>query len=88
MSTQILKVVRIGNSRGVRLPSPLLAQYRIEDAVIVERTENGILLRPLNDGRLSWAETFKATRREREAGGDDFSDLDATTTDGLDTLNR
>jgi antitoxin MazE len=88
MPTQTLKVVRIGNSRGVRLPAPLLDQYRIGDAVIVERTEAGILLRPLKDGRLSWAETFKAMHRERETGGDDFSDLAAASADGLDTLER
>ena len=44
MSVETLKVVRIGNSRGVRLPARLLAQYRIRDTVEVECTAAGIVL--------------------------------------------
>jgi antitoxin MazE len=88
MATQTLKVVRIGNSRGVRLPAQLLAHYRIQDSVVVERTETGILLRPKRDGRLSWEDTFRAMHREREATSDEFADLDATTGDGLAGLDR
>lgn len=88
MASHTLKVVRIGNSRGVRLPAPLLAHYRIQDSVTVERTEAGILLRPRRDGRLSWEDTFRAMQRERAAKGDEFSDLDATDADGLASLDR
>jgi antitoxin component of MazEF toxin-antitoxin module len=88
MPSQTLKVVRIGNSRGVRLPAQLLAHYRIQDSVVVERTEAGILLRPRRDGRLSWEDTFKAMHRETLAKGDEFADMDATAGDGLQTLDR
>jgi antitoxin MazE len=72
----------------VRLPAQLLAHYRIQDSVVVERTETGILLRPKRDGRLSWEDTFKATHRERASRGDEFADLDAATGDGLTALDR
>jgi antitoxin MazE len=75
-----IKVVPIGNSRGVRLPKPLLDKYAIQDAVVVEEREEGLLLRSKRDRRLSWEETFKAMAHERE----DWSDLDATLNDGLD----
>ncbi len=75
-----LKVVPIGNSRGVRLPKAVLDKYAIRDAVIVEEREEGLLLRGKKDKRLSWEDTFKAMARERE----DWSDLDATLRDGLD----
>jgi antitoxin MazE len=88
MPAQTLKVVRIGNSRGVRLPAQLLAQYRIKDSVEVECTAAGIVLRPRRDGRLSWEETFQAMRREQEAKGDEFADFEATTGDGLAALDR
>lgn len=88
MASQTLKVVRIGNSRGVRLPAQLLAHYRIQDSVMVERTETGILLRPKRDGRLSWEDTFRAMHRDKAGKGDEFADLDATTADGLATLDR
>ena len=75
-----LKVVPIGNSRGVRLPKELLDRHAIREVVIVEEREDGLLLRSTADRRLSWEETFKEMARERE----DWSDLDATLGDGLD----
>ena len=74
------KVVRIGNSRGVRLPKTVLDKYAIRDAVVVEQREEGLLLRSKRDRRLSWDDTFKAMAQERE----DWSDLDGTLNDGLD----
>lgn len=88
MPTQTLKVVRIGNSRGVRLPAQLLARYRIRDSVELQCTADGMVLRPRRDGRLSWEETFQALRREQEAKGDEFSGFEATTGDGLAALDR
>jgi len=79
-----LKVVPIGNSRGVRLPKAVLDKYAIKDAVVLEEREDGLLLRRKNDKRLSWEETFRATARERE----DWSDLDAAVADGLDRDER
>ncbi len=75
-----LKVVAIGNSRGVRLPKGMLTKYAIGDAVVLEEREEGLLLRSTKDKRLSWDETFKDMARERE----DWSDFDATVADGLD----
>jgi antitoxin MazE len=88
MQSQTLKVVRIGNSRGVRLPAPMLSHYRIGHAVIAERTADGILLRPKRDGRLSWEDTFRATGAEQRKKGDEFSALDAAAGDGLAALDR
>ena len=88
MQSQTLKVVRIGNSRGVRLPVPLLSHYRIGPAVIAERTAEGILLRPTRAGRLSWDDTFRATGAEQRKKGDEFSDFESTAGDGLAALDR
>lgn len=88
MSIETLKVVRIGNSRGVRIPARLLAQYRIRDTVEVECTAAGIVLRPKRDGRLSWDETFRALREEQDRKGNEFADLDAAAGDGLASLDR
>jgi antitoxin MazE len=88
MTAQTLKIVRIGNSRGVRIPAQLLSRYRIRESVEVECTDAGIFLRPKRDARLSWAETFKEMRREQEAKGDEFSDFDSARGDGLSSLDR
>jgi antitoxin MazE len=75
-----LKVVPIGNSRGVRLPRQILAKYLIRDSVILEERAEGILLKSNHDTRLSWEDTFREMGKERE----DWADFDATTADGLD----
>jgi antitoxin component of MazEF toxin-antitoxin module len=79
-----LKVSRIGNSRGVRIPAATLARYRIESAVAMEERSDGIFLRPLRSGpaKLSWAETAQAMA----AAGEDWTDWDAATADGLETV--
>jgi antitoxin MazE len=75
-----IKVVPIGNSRGVRLPKATLAKYSIKESVLLEERPEGILLRSKNDKRLSWEETFKDMARERE----DWNDLEPAIADGLD----
>ena len=76
-----LKVTRIGNSRGVRLPAALLRRYRIETAVIMEERRDGLLLRATGPAveKLSWEDTA----REMAAGGEDWSAWDAVNADGL-----
>jgi antitoxin MazE len=75
-----LKVVPIGNSRGVRLPKATLAKYAIKETVVLEEREEGILLRSKKDTRLTWEETFRDMAREKE----DWSNLEAVIGDGLD----
>jgi antitoxin MazE len=74
-----LKIVRIGNSRGVRLPKSVIEKYALRESVVLEERDEGFLLRSGNDKRLSWDETFKEMAREKE----DWSDLDSTAADGL-----
>jgi antitoxin MazE len=75
-----VKVVPIGNSRGVRLPRDLLAKYQIRDTAILQVREEGVLLYAKGDDRLSWDETYQEMARQRE----DWSDLEVTSADGLD----
>jgi antitoxin component of MazEF toxin-antitoxin module len=80
-----LKVTRIGNSRGVRIPAATLERYRIGESVVMEERSDGILLRPVGEAvpKLSWAETA----REMAAAAEDWSEWDATAADGLDTVS-
>lgn len=76
-----LKVARIGNSRGVRIPATTLERYRIGDSVVMEERTEGILLRPRRSAgpKLSWEDTALAMSSEPE----DWSDWDTTLADGL-----
>ena len=79
-----LKVARIGNSRGVRIPATTLERYRIGDSVVMEERTEGILLRPRRSAgpKLSWEDTALAMSAEPE----EWSDWDTTLADGLDEI--
>ena len=81
MATIKLKVSRIGNSRGIRLPAATLHRYQVGDSLYMEEHADGILLRPDLDAprKLSWDETARAMA----AAGEDWSDWDSTLNDGL-----
>lgn len=76
-----LKVARIGNSRGVRIPAATLERYRIGDSVVMEERSDGILLRPLGRAapKLSWEETARAMAAAHE----NWNAWDVTDADGL-----
>jgi antitoxin MazE len=79
-----LKIVPIGNSRGVRLPREIIERYAIEDSIVLEVREETLVFRNKRDKRLSWEGTFKAMARERE----DWSDFEGTVADGLNPAER
>jgi antitoxin MazE len=62
------RLVRIGNSRGVRLPKPLIEQAGLEDEVELDVQEGAIVIRALMAPRAGWADAAR-TLREREGSG-------------------
>ena len=78
--TRDVKLISIGNSKGIRLPKVLLEKYGWSDTLVLEETEEGIFLYSKEKNKLSWKETYRAMAAEDE----DWSDLDATLADGLD----
>ena len=84
MKIQELKVTRIGNSRGVRLPASSLKRYRVGSLMIMEERTEGLLLRPAGPAveKLTWEDTA----REMAAAGEDWSVWDTVDTDGLDGI--
>jgi len=84
MKTRELKVARIGNSRGVRLPASSLKRYAVGSVMIMEERAEGILLRPAGPTveKLTWEDTA----REMAASGEDWSEWDETDLDGLDSV--
>ena len=79
-----LKVARIGNSRGVRIPAKTLERYRIGGTVLMEERSDGILLRPLGAAapKLSWEETARETSAARE----DWSSWETAVADGMNDV--
>jgi antitoxin MazE len=75
-----VKLISIGNSKGVRIPQSLLRKYNLKDSLLLEETERGLLLRNKEENKLSWEETYKAMANEKES----WDDLDLTLQDGLE----
>lgn len=53
-----LNVIKVGNSKGLRIPKAILEEYEIEDIVEVTLKENHIELRPKKAPRSGWKEQF------------------------------
>ena len=53
------RVVKIGNSQGIRIPKPLLEQTGIVDDVELEVKDNQIIIHPLSSPRKGWEASFK-----------------------------
>jgi antitoxin MazE len=78
--TKDIKLVPIGNSKGVRIPKALLQKYGFNNSLLLEETDRGLLLRKKDDHKLSWEDTYKTMANEKE----DWDDFDATLLDGLE----
>lgn len=85
-STRAVKLIAIGNSRGIRLPQILLRRYGMDGQITVEERPDGLLLRGAESAKASLRQTFVEMAREQTAGSDDWSDMEGTTADGLDKL--
>ncbi len=74
-----LNVVRVGNSRGLRLPKRILEEYRITEQVELNLKEGYIELRAIDEPRAGWREDFirmMADENEEERIPDFFEDED------------
>lgn len=61
------RIVRIGNSRGVRIPKPLLEQARLTGEVQLSVEGGAVVIRSAARPRAGWAAAFQEMARR----GDD-----------------
>ncbi|MGR3174675.1 MAG: AbrB/MazE/SpoVT family DNA-binding domain-containing protein [Candidatus Scalindua sp.] len=78
--TKYIKLIPIGNSKGIRLPKTILQKYGFSESVVLEEKEEGVLLHRKEDKKLTWEETFKSMSEERE----NWNDLVVTLLNGLE----
>ncbi len=62
-----VSVIKIGNSKGIRLSKTLLDKYNIQDTVEVILEEGQIVIKPLSRPRKGWEKAF----RKMAENGDD-----------------
>jgi antitoxin MazE len=61
------RIIRIGNSQGVRIPKPLLEQTGLEGEVDLHVKDNALIITKKRRPRAGWAKAFK----EMATRGDD-----------------
>ncbi|MDL5055759.1 AbrB/MazE/SpoVT family DNA-binding domain-containing protein [Oscillatoria laete-virens NRMC-F 0139] len=66
-------LVRIGNSRGIRLPKPVIEQCGFEDEVEMEVKRHELVIRSSSHPRKAWAQAFT---RMSQSGDDALIDGD------------
>ncbi len=71
------RIVRIGNSRGIRIPKPLLEQARLREEVELEVLDNRLVISSPDHPRTGWEAAFRAMAA---AGDDQLLDAPALTT--------
>ena len=75
------RIVKIGNSQGIRIPKPLLEQLKISEDVDIEIENNQIIIRPVSNPRAGWDHAFQ---KMAENGDDVLIEGEQTITHSWD----
>lgn len=54
-----ISIIKIGNSRGLRLSKTILEKYNIKEKVEIILEEGRIILKPIDEPRKNWEHAFK-----------------------------
>lgn len=73
------KLIRIGNSRGVRIPKPLIEQSGLSEVIELTVKDNEIVLRSADGPRKDWDQSFQ---KMAEQGDDRLLDEDFADASG------
>lgn len=75
MSTIIkTRIVKIGNSQGIRIPKVVVDQLGLAADIELEVQDGQLVIRPARQARVGWDEQF---RQMAERGDDELLDSDA-----------
>ena len=75
----IVKLIQIGTSKGVRLPSHIIKKYAFEGEMELIEDESGIKIKPISKVRLGWENAIVDANNSGE--DDDFSDFISVSND-------
>ena len=62
----ITKVVKIGNSKGIRIPKSMLNESGLKKEVELELKENNIIIKPIRKVRENWEDKFKEMAKQKD----------------------
>lgn len=73
------KLVRIGNSKGIRLPKSMLVQTGMTERIEIEARGHSIVLKPIKEPRSGWEACFAKDNPELSKADRDWLDADLTS---------
>jgi antitoxin MazE len=76
MNTVRTQVIKIGNSRGIRIPKTLIDQVKLGNEVEIAVQPGQLVIRPVSRPREGWEEQFRAMA---EHGDDQLLDKPIST---------
>jgi len=62
----ITKVVKIGNSRGIRIPKSLIDESGLKSEVDLEVIDGQIIIKSISQSRKSWDSAFKKMAKNKD----------------------
>ncbi len=66
VSTMKARIVRIGNSRGVRLPKPLIEEAGLPEEVEIQARDGTIVIAAAARTRAGWYQAAQLLRKRKE----------------------
>jgi antitoxin MazE len=76
MNTVKTQIIKIGNSRGIRIPKTLIDQVNLGNEVEIVVQRGQLVIRPVSRPRSGWDEQFRAMA---ERGDDQLLDKPVAT---------
>ncbi|MES2677548.1 MAG: AbrB/MazE/SpoVT family DNA-binding domain-containing protein [Pseudomonadota bacterium] len=71
------KIISIGNSKGIRIPQALLAEFDFNDLINITKTKDKIILEPVKKVREGWVDGFKKNKKSKiDFVANDFDNLE------------
>lgn len=57
-----INLIKIGNSKGIRIPAPILEQCGFDKSAGLTVEENALVIKPVKKARQGWDEAFKKNK--------------------------
>ncbi len=61
-----ISIIKIGNSKGLRLSKDILSRYNIRDKIEVILEKGQIILRPIDQPRKNWETSFRKMNENKD----------------------
>ncbi|MEI6345579.1 MAG: AbrB/MazE/SpoVT family DNA-binding domain-containing protein [Verrucomicrobiota bacterium] len=78
-----LKLVPIGNSKGIRIPAEIIRRYHLGELIRLEEMADGIMLKSASVQKLSFAEAAEEMAKEKEGASEFLLWEESFASDGL-----